>query len=378
MKSDLDHVLFISAYLLCLVDALIFGYSTFGALPYAEELSLMLRGCAAVLVFIKLVLDRHYPLGLLISLVGIGLVLLVTYVKSGYSHILYWLLICLGVRYVDEQTVISLDFWVRGVICILIVFCGLTGVIENYVTYRTNSAILRYSIGYNHPNTVASIVLSLILEEAWLHRRHATGFYTVVIWIIAAITYLITSNRTAVLIMLVFPVALFFVRETEEPCPTHRIDGLLHAGTFSFASVFSYVAMTNARSSPLFRNLDLALSNRFYNANVIFKAYGVPLLGQHVALVSVKTARLTNSSIALLDVAYLRLLIQAGPVVLALLAWLYGKLFYRSWKNRDQLLILILLVFILFGFCESGFNNVFMNFTALMAAKELFCSENKV
>lgn len=377
MKSDLDHVLFTSAYLLCLVDALIFGYSTFSAMPYAGALSLMLRVCAATLIFIKLVLDRHYSLGLLMCLIVVGMVLLIAYVKSGYGHIFYLLIICLGMRNVDNETIISLDFWVRIVLCLLIISCGLTGIIENYITYRTNSSVLRYSIGFNHPNTVASLVLSLILEEAWINRRHATGFYSVVVWIIAAITYLITANRTAVLIMVVFPVALLFVKSRPAENSKKRNGGLAFAALFPATAAFSYVAMICCRTSGLFKIIDIALSNRFYNARVIFNSYGVPLLGQQVALVSVKAARLTNSSIALLDVAYLRLLIQAGPIVLVFLAILYGSAMSQAWKKADQLLTLILCVFIIFGLCESGFNNVFMNFTLLLVAKELFNSEER-
>ena len=367
MKSDLDHVLFKSAYLLCLVDALIFGYSTFSAVPYAGALSIGLRVGAATLILIKLVLDRHYSLGLLMWLIIGGMVLLVSYVKSGYSHVFYLLIICLGMRNVDKETVISLDFWGKIAVCILIVLCGLTGIIENYVTYRTNSSVLRYSIGFNHPNTVASLVLSLILEEAWMNQRHATGVYTIFIWI--------TANRTAVLMMLVFPIVLFGIENHSEKKEQEHRGGFLPAALFPITAVFSYVVMVLCRSSNLFRMIDVALSNRFYNARVIMDAYGIPLLGQQVSLVSVKAARLNNSSIALLDVAYLRLLIQAGPLVLALLAILYGSVMYKAWRKNRQLLFLIGCFFIIFGLCESGFNNVFMNFTLLFAAKELFDTE---
>lgn len=377
MKADLDHVLFTSAYLLCLVDALIFGYSTFGSMPYAGTLSMLLRICAAVLILIKLILDRHYSLGLLLRLIVVGSVFLIAYIKSGYSHIFYLLISCLGIRNVDEKTVVSLDFWFRIVVCLMIVACALTGIIENYITYRTDSDVLRYSIGFNHPNTVASIVLSLILEEAWLNQRRGTGFYTVVIWIIAAITYLVTANRTAVLLMLVFPLALLFVKEEPAGKREKRHGSLAFSSLLPAAVFFSFAAMLLCRNAGLFRSIDAALSNRFYNAGVIYKAYGIPLLGQQVALVSVKTARLTNSSIALLDVAYLRLLIQAGPVILALVVILYASAMNRAWKEQKNLLALFFAFYVAFGLCESGFNNVFMNFTLLMAAKELFVAEQE-
>ena len=74
----------------------------------------------------------------------------------------------------------------------------------------------------------------------------------------------------------------------------------------------------------------------------------------------------------MLDVAYLRLLIQAGPVVVLLLAWLYGKTMKESWHLRDRMTCLILGIFVIFGLCESGFNNMLMNFTLVLVVKPLF------
>ena len=79
-----------------------------------------------------------------------------------------------------------MDFSVRFALSVLIVSCSLLGIIENYITYRTGSTVLRYSMGFNHPNTFASIILSLILEEAWLNKRKANGFYIVAVWCVSA------------------------------------------------------------------------------------------------------------------------------------------------------------------------------------------------
>lgn len=371
MRSDLDQALFQCAYLLCLIDALIFGYSTFSAIPFSQELSMMLRIGAAVLVGTKLLFDRYYSVKMLISMIIVGLLLLTAYLNSGYSHVFYLLMICLGIRYVDSRRIIAFDFWMRVILCVIIVLCGLTGIIENYVTYRTNSDVLRYSIGFNHPNTVASMVLSLILEDTWINQRRASGLNIVVIWMIATITYFITANRTAVLIMYVFPVVNAISEALSNQVKGRRSGGLVFAQLCPAAALFSYIAMKLCRSSSLFRIIDYALSGRFFNASVIHHLYGMSPLGQKVSLVSVKTARLMSSSIALLDVAYLRLLIQAGPIALALLIILYGCVMNRAWSERNHILVLILVVYIFFGICESGFNNVYMNFTLLLAAKEM-------
>lgn len=370
MKTSLDSLLLKTAYLLCMADALVFGYSTLAALPYAGIFSDVLRVCAASIILIKLILDRQYAFGQLVCLVAVGLVLLVSFLQSGYSHVFYLLLICLGLRGVEIRQLIRLDFWARLLLCLLIVLCALTGLSEHYITYRTGSQVLRYSMGFNHPNTLASLTLSLLLEDAWLHKRRITAFYTLVIWALAAVIYIISANRTAVALMVLLP-GILLVTGAKPLGPKGWGRGISQA-LFPGAAAFSWIAMTLCRGSGLFRGLDMLLSNRFYNAGVLYKAYGASVLGQKVTLISVKTARLTNSSIALLDVAYLRLAIQAGLVVLVLLAVLYARAFRRAWARECRLEVVIMGIFILFGLFESGFNNVFMNFTLMLAAQTLF------
>lgn len=370
MKVRLDPLLFYSAYLLCLVDGLVFGYSTMADLPYARLFSMALRLCAAVLVLTKLILDRKYSLKLLLTLVAVGAGTLLSFVRSGYSHVFYLMILCLGLRGVDVERAIRLDFWARMLVCLFIVLCAAIGLTENYITHRTGSQVIRYSMGFNHPNTMASLVLSLMLEDAWIHRRHAAGFYTLVIWTVAGITYLISANRTAVALMVLLPGILLLTGS--RPLNPEGRGRKICVALFPGAAILSWLAMILCRSSGLLRGLDALLSNRFYNAGVLYKAYGASMLGQKITLVSVKTARLTNSSIALLDVAYLRLAIQAGVVILGLLAVLYGRAFRRAWDRGSRLQVVILAIFVLFGMFESGFNNVFLNFTLLLAAQTLF------
>ena len=85
---------------------------------------------------------------------------------------------------------------------------------------------------------------------------------------------------------------------------------------------FSIIAMLLCRRAPLFRQFDQLMSNRFWNSLKVYQQYGVSLLGQRVQLLSVRLARVQHESPILLDVAYLRTLIQAGPLILLF----YGRI----------------------------------------------------
>ncbi len=377
MKSNADQTLCFSAYYLCLIDAFVLGLSTFSALPFKNTLSLMLRMCALGLVLIKVVIDRYYTLNMLLSFACVAGVFLLTYLNSSYSHLLYLCVVCLSLRYIDVKQFVTIDFWSRLSVGLFIMLCGLLGIIENYITYRTGSTTLRYSIGFSHPNTLATIAFSLILEDAWLKKREVTKWYTLLIWIIAGIVYAITTNRTVVYLMILFPIALLFVQHRGIDRTLQREGGKRYAMLFPLAIVFSFMLMQLCDTIGIFDTLDNFLSNRFHNAANLYDVYGIPLLGQNVTLVSVKAARLNSTAIALLDVAYLRMLIQAGPLALLVLTVLYTNIMHKAWKQNDGVLSLILIMYVCFGLCESGFNNPYLNFTLILAAKELLYTEEQ-
>ena len=344
-------ILFAAAYALCLADSLLTAYSTFSALKHVGRISDGLCAMAGFLMLAKLALDGDYTPRTLIKTGAAGLLLAVTFFSSRYDHLYYLMLMVAGIRKTEMEKIVRLDFKLRLGLCAVIMVSGLTGVIENYVTWRTGSDVLRYSVGFNHPNTLASMAFSLILEDLWLRKRKFSLKYAGIVWGIAAAVYVITQNRTAVLLMLLLPFALLFVNRQGEKSIA-GCERQVYLWAFAAAAVFSVLMMLLTDYCAPVNAVDELLSNRFHNAYRVYRNHGISLLGQRVKLVSVKMARLENTSIALLDIAYLRALIQAGPLVLALTA------------------------FAAFGICESGYNNVFMNFSLLFMAEALHLPMN--
>jgi len=364
-------LLFRCAYALCVLDGMLFGLSTFGQLRHAEVLSWALRGASAAVVLLKLVMDRRYNRYTLAYVIGAGMLLTIVFLKSGYNHVFSLLIIALGVRGTDMERNISFDFWLRAGIIVFVIICSLTGIIENYVTYRTGTQEYRYSLGFSHPNTLASLIMGLVLEEAYLERRKANIIYTVMLWIVGVIMYAVTLNRTSVIIILLFPLVLLLINISKRP-NIRRSSLIICAALFPVAIAVSFATMKLCENSALFGLLDRFMSNRFTNAAVLYERYGVPLLGQRVTLISIKIARSMNSNIALLDVAYLRTLIQAGPLVLALMGAMYICAVKSAVIEKNRHMLIALCSFVVFGVSESGYNNVCMNYTLLMMAAAPF------
>lgn len=378
MKVEIEsnYFLFISAYLLCMIDAILLGYSSFGSIPGTGILSKILRIGALGLVTVKVFGDGFYSLQDIILMFAVSAILFVAYLKSGYNHIFYFLIVFLGMKGIKAEKIVKIDFAVKAFLSFIVIICSVSGMIEHYVTYRTGEKILRYSLGFSHPNTLASIVFSLIIEEIYISHRKVNGFYVLTIWLIDIILYMITANRTVVFLLGMFPLLLLNGNERGKNKQNNK-KSVSAVCCYPSALLFSFLAMKYTGKIKVFTRIDGWFSNRFYNARVLYDRYGIAVLGQKVKLISVKTARLLHSSVALLDIAYLRMLIQAGPVVLAIFGYMYCKSCSRAAEKNDKFLLHILFMFILYGFCESGFNNVFINFTVLLMVEVFYGNEWK-
>jgi len=368
-----DDLLFSLIYLFGMVDSIALSLSTVGDLPHMDVIRMGLRLGALCLLAIKCVIDRKYGLRPLIFMAAAGIILLLSFVRSKYNHIFYLLLVVVGMRRVDVRRMVRFDFVARVLMIIVIVTLSLTGVIENFVTYRTGSTDLRYSLGFLHPNTLASLVMTLVVSDAWLNRRRFEPLYAGAVLMIALATYAVTLSRTSLLMMLLFPLLLIPVTRIEYKNPISRLTAFAARWMLPAAALMAFVMMLNVDRSAIVKSVDLLLSKRFANAQRVYNWHGLSLLGQYVKLVSVKTAREENVMIAMLVVAYLRCMIQAGLLTLGVMTAMYRRMAQYACARNDRYTLMIMVLFVVYGFMESGFNNVYMNFSMLIAAGGMYC-----
>ena len=361
--------LFLLSYLLCMADALLISYSTWNGTAAAHAVSTFLRVASLLLMAGKWVWDGKQPPAALLFTFAACLLTGAALLRSGYNHLFYLLVVCLGVWNADVRKVLWIDFFARLFLVLFIISGALLGIIEHYITYRMGSPQLRYSLGFNHPNTLASLSMSLTLEEAWLTRRKPGAGYPLVLLAVVVPLYALTLNRTAIGLMILFPLLLPYAFRRRPVGKAERFFWML----FPLAVIgFSIAAMLLCQRVPLFRKFDLLMSNRFFNSLKVYRQYGISLLGQRVQLLSVRFARIQHESPILLDVAYLRTLLQAGPLVLLFHAALYVFAFRQACREQDRYSLLMYALFVLFGVVESGFNNVFLNFTLLIVLRKWY------
>lgn len=373
VKTDVSHFLFLSAYLMGMLDAMIMGFSTYNQLLYSSIISWGLRGCSAVFILIKLFLDSKYSVVSLVYSILTGFLLAVSYINSGYVHLFYILLIALGIRHVDIERVVRIDIYVHVFLVVIIILSGLTGIIENYVTYRIDSPwVLRYSMGFTHPNVLAIHVLAILLKDVWINKRLFSVQYMLLVWLITALVYWVTTSRTSVVLMACYPILMLLIVGRGNKKPLGSRMSVCVKVMLPAAVLLCLLAMEYCDTSEILGFLDEMTSRRFSNSRAVYERYDLGIFGRRVELVSVKQARLLQTSLAILDVAYLRLLMQGGPIVMMLLIWMHMRAVDEAVRCNDKHAILILCVFVISGISETQYNNPYLNFSLMFGASAAF------
>ncbi len=366
-KINVNQFLFLIAYLLGMIASMPRNLATLSDSHLVSVLSWGLCAVAAVFVLIKLFLDSRYRVSALIYMFLVGILLLLTFYRSRYNHLIFLMIVVLGVRHVCIHDIVKTDLIVRLIIIALVVISSRVGLIENRIVYRAGE-YARHSMGFYHPNTLPSMVLVCVLEEAWLHKRRFSLPYAAFIVALGAGIYAITLNRTSILLLVSFPLImwLFMGKSKQHVSNRLRICGQL---MFPAVVLFCYVAMRRSGDAGFFKVIDQLMSQRFTNCRTLFDHYSVALLGQRVDLSVSDLNRFFGIYVAILDVAYLRMLLQAGPIVLFLMGWMHICAVGEAYRNQDRYTLMIICVYAALGVSESMYNNAFMNFSLLFGAQ---------
>ena len=236
---------------------------------------------------------------------------------------------------------------------------------------------LGYSMGMAHPNSFASAVTVLLLSWAYLRRGRRRFTVRLTVLAVALLTYWYTISRTALVISLVYCLALVLY-DLLNQFHFGRAVKIIRLG-FAVLLVSSVWLMLN--SEAVFERLGfqsnsgfsalLSALNRFINASALYEQNGLHFFGSYIEFRSLRDALLTNQEAVILDSAYLYLVISQGIAATVIMFWLFAQSMRAQIRKKQYELLIAMGVFLLSGLMERFALDAAMNFTLLSAFSAL-------
>ena len=290
--------------------------------------------------------------------------------KSGFLTAAFWFIA--GARYIDWEKAVKYLFTAQAMAMAIIFLLCFIGVYED--VSKVNDG---HSLGYINPNDLAVNVLQLSLMYLYLHREKLNFKFAIAFLILALVVYLITNSNTAMLLFIFTALGIILILSYKRKN--------LFSVLFSkpFIKCIRYFLVFFAACSVLFavrRDIGESLLGDFhsripqmakYFAFYPITLWGQPLINHYSPDYDWKIGLYT------LDNAYLHLLLGFGIILFIVFLGLYFMYAKKVYRNKEYVVLLILVVYFALGFTETMLIRVQYNFTIFLLAEILWGDEKK-
>ena len=334
------------AFMLCMNFSFVLSMSqlhntVFG--EYAELVLMMVSVLFFVMHFVSSAKFQWMTLFEIVVLIGIGLIALKV---SGGATLLKLILFFGITQEVDRESVLKGYRWSLIIPSLFVAVLSLFGFVDLYYSGAKNAI----EFGMQNPNTVPVIVLSILVAYNLQNECKLSGKIIVTEFVISILLYYFCKARTAVIILVCYLTGVFMLKRTGsikkifKPC---QYVFLICAGA-------SLLIATLFRSrTAMWLQINSILSGRPWAWDLYLTRYGIKLLGQPIDL-----------TIAALDNAYLRLLIQYGILTFLIYLIFFVKISKYAYKNNKIVLLLSAMAYETYFMAEFG--PVLVNFCPVL------------
>ncbi len=245
--------------------------TVYGAVPAGAEsvwagASKFLTGLCAGLLLIKILFQSYTKRQAL--LIGVtGVLVLVNLVVSRWTLLVWISLFVVAAKGVAIRRLAKLSAAIVIPIAVLTVILALVGVVENYqvtnIAGRTTllGGMSRYSLGFIHPNALASIALDIILSLLILTEKHGKKTGIILSALIGVVVYAITDSRGLLLVLVVVLALQGILLVNRESLKKYALNGIV--AMYVAVVIFSILsAVLYSPSNKLAISINKMMSNR--------------------------------------------------------------------------------------------------------------------
>lgn len=261
----------------------------------------------------------------------------------------------------EEKSFVKVFFISSIILFVLTIFLNTIGVLENQnlIRYKNGEVIIRYSLGFDHPNTVFLFFLPIALGGYYLYSNKVS--YYLVLLLSSSILYKLCDSRTGFLCML--SIILLHCTITSNFLNKKTIKLIIKNSILIFTIITIITCklygynLTNP-VSKLFSGRPYYL-NYYLKNNLAFSLLGANYIKEYY-----------------LDNFYMYMLAQLGLVGYSIYYLIYKEGIKKVITNKKYIVILI--VFCIYGLLESNVIIGSINFLFPILIKNIIISKKEI
>lgn len=328
------------------------------------------------LLLVQILFLQTYTKRELFLIAGITFPIVLATVLSGHRTIMSAWMFIVAAKNVEFKQIIHTAYKILLIMIPIIFLLCLAGIIDNRILMR--GSVRRYSLGFSHPNQLGLRIFQLAACHCYVDKDKLAKWNYVIIFLLTVFLVRIPNSQAAYITMGMFLFMLltykYIVRNKAMYIDLFKKCMLF--GTFClslFSIIFSGI---DINKYYLLAKLNSWLSSRFSVCHKVWSLYGVSFFGQRIYVTEDERRLVGIKNPLWLDNAYVSILLRYGILVFLIFCFGYLYLIKIVEMQKDDVLMIILFLYALYGTIETGLymitHNIFLiAFSVLIYRKSL-------
>lgn len=337
-----------------------------------EQLNGVISYLVLAFMMIQIVFLQKYSLReiCLISVITVPIIVSAV-LSTNFFALSTWLFI-VAAKETEFERIVHTAYRVLIIMIPLVIVFNLFGMIEDYTI--TRNGMIRYSLGFSHPNQLGLRVFQLVACHCYINRNQLKFINYIYIFAAAVFLYVVPNSQTAYICVLAMLLLLFIYKFLNKywiaALEFYKNCMVVISVLFNLLSVFW--SLIDLNGHPVIKQINTLLSIRFSSCNRVFQIYGISILGQRIYVTSTERNLVGITTRLFLDNAYMALLLRFGVIVYCIFSLAFIALLIYCKRKEQILLLIILVVYALYGVMENGLFLTSHNIFLLMFADVLY------
>lgn len=167
--------------------------------------------CVIPFLGIKMILTKWNGINELVWCALLNLLGIVVWICSGSADILLTMVAITACKDINLKKIFTLTLWVKGSMFVLRTTLALVGIVENETKTRADRGldIIRYGLGYGHPNIAHYLFLSIIILALLLYHNKMKVWHYLSLLLYNLYLFSKTNSRTATYMVLLCIISIY-------------------------------------------------------------------------------------------------------------------------------------------------------------------------
>lgn len=340
---------------------------------YNDNLDTLLAVAGIGCLTIHCLKMRYYKKREFFTYAFFAILALISTIRVGNYNIFLTVATCLTIRGEKTSDVVDFIFKYESFFFGMHLLYALLRIPLTGDTYsKVISGVVRYDMGFGHPNRFSILLFNLLLMWIWLNFSTINYTEIMIIFIISLINYSITKTRTnEIALIFLLSILLFYKWFPKKVSFFLKWFAMTVVPILSMGSMF-FVVLYQRGGNALATELDIILSSRIRLGAYAYEHYGLSFLGRNLSNIKIQYDTVYRLNSFTFDNIYTDILMRQGAVWLLIIT----ALFFLLARKKDDNINFAIVAWGIYGITEVHGLNVYMLFVMLLVNE--FFEDNKL